>query len=548
MASNGNGYVTLLVLGAIVMLALVGVSYAADYVLNASSDASNTVTAYYVPNAQLDLGTPGQEGFWQSIPWTTVPLEPTVPVPDGISGHTTQVYVKAAWTYVDGIPYIFILMKAPVVGSQSWQASPETTPTGKIWAPFAFDPAGWWVVNVSYSANQTEASVYSLPVQDQIQYPPGTAEANPIHIIVLNQSGKLVGEVIGATNAYGVPLNNGNPLTVTSLNLDYNGTHISSLQQFLTMGLNGSTWAQNAYNEFYPEDTAKYVSLFYNSSFMYPDRMAIMWLLGGVPNDWTKVAYTPHMMPGTTGALSAGQAEVWVLNSNPRANNTQDTGYPGPTLFSMNPVPYQHYSSYKDPLNLGYISHQGIIADFYVNGSSLYYIGGVPFIGFPYLNTKYVSPFQMDQFVGGTNTTPINTSALWNPSVVATGFAFRNTINGPYMYTEFARTFSTVGVSGGQGESHYQIQLEPGQTYHVAFAVFQGGAGESVDFKSISFWWNLYIQPPTQGSTVPLFLLVNGFAIPPILVVTYNLYERSFNLSIRGLINAFRVKRSGIES
>jgi len=116
-----------------------------------------------------------------------------------------------------------------------------------------------------------------------------------------------------------------------------------------------------------------------------------------------------------------------------------------------------------------------------------------------------------------------NLSQLWDPSVVATGFQFVNTRTGHTLIAEFARTFSTVGVSGGQGESHYQIQLQPGQTYHVAFAVFQGGAGESVDFKSISFWWNLYIQPANSGSTfLPLFLLGNAFTAPMIAFMLMN--------------------------
>ncbi|MEM0272895.1 MAG: hypothetical protein QW514_10180 [Thermoprotei archaeon] len=74
--------------------------------------------------------------------------------------------------------------------------------------------------------------------------------------------------------------------------------------------------------------------------------------------------------------------------------------------------------------------------------------------------------------------------------------------------TEFARTFSTKVVSsclpGGGGESNYQVQLSPGQMYHVAFAWFQGAIGESVDFKSISLWWNVYIQPPNGAAHSPL--------------------------------------------
>lgn len=521
--NNKNSYMKMLILGLLFFLIIVGIAYGIDFALNSAAVSADTITAYYVQNAQVNLGTPGQEAFWQTIPWTSVPLVPTVPVPDGISGHTQYVDVKAAWTYVNGVPYIFILMKAPVVGSESWLACPELTLDGKIWAPFAFQgPIGWWDINISFMySNQSVANITYLPPSKVTQYPPGTALANPVQIIVLNESGKLIGEVMGATLPNGEPMNNGLPVIIKSLYLNYNGTIITSFSQFLSMGLNGTTWAQVAYNEFYPEDTAGYTSLFYNSTYMYPERFVIMWLLGGVPSDWTQIAYTPHMLPGTSGALSAGQAEVWMWDSNPRANNTQNSGYPGPTLFSRtSPPPYKHWPQYKDPLNLGYLQDQGILADMYTNGSSLYYIGGVPFLGFPYINTKYVNTWQLIQFTSGTNTTPINVSALWNPSVIATGFQFYNTPQGPWMIIEFARTFTTYGVSGGQGESHYQIQLQPGHTYWVAFAVFQGGAGESVDFKSISFWWRVYIQPANSSSTIlPMLITVNSILSPFIAIV-----------------------------
>ena len=520
---NGNNNVkSLLILGFVFMLVLVGVAYGADVLLNAASSASNTITAYYVPNAQINEANPGGELFWQSIPYSSIPLEPTVPVPDGISGHTTVVYVKAAWTYVDGVPYIFILMKAPVVGQASWLAYPERTLSGQIWEPFGRPvPQGWWVVNVSYAQkDQAMASVYTLPNSEQLGYPPGQALTNPITIYVYNQSGRIYGQIVGAIDPEGNPLNNGNPINITSINLNYNGTPVTSLTQFLSMGLNGTTWFQDTYNLFYPEDTAGYVSLFYNSTYYYPDRFAIMWLLGGVPSTWTQVAYTPHMMPGTSGALSAGQAEIWFLNSNPRANNTQDSGYPGPTFFNRtSPPPYVHHPQYNDPLNLGYLPNQGLIADLFVNGSSIYYIGGNYQASFPSIDNPHITPWQVANGMA-------NLSQLWDPSVVATGFQFVNTPTGQYMIAEFARTFSTVGVSGGQGESHYQIQLQLGQTYHVAFAVFQGGAGESVDFKSISFWWNLYIQPANSGSTfLPLFLLGNAFTAPMIAFMLMNNYS-----------------------
>ena len=510
-----NGYVKLLTLGIVIVLVILAASYGADYLLNSASQATTTVTAYYVPNAMPDLGNPGGCLFWSTIPWTTIPLVPTVPVPGGASGHTQFVYVKAAWTYINGTPYIFILMKAKNVGYISWLACPERTPCGKLWQPFAVNKAGWWVVNVSYSANQSTAKVYYVPVCKQIQYPPGYTLSNPIQIIVLNESGKLVGEVLGATLPDGCPLNNGMPVVITSLYLNYSGHIITNFSQFLAMGLNDTTWAQMAYNEFYPEDTAGFTSLFYNSSYMYPERFAILWSLGGVPSDWYQVAYTPHMMPGTSGAISAGCDELWILNNNPRANNTQDLGYPGPTLFSRTaPPPYEHYPQYKDPLNLGYLKDQGIIADAYVNGSSIYYIGGVPFIGFPYLNNPEYNAWDL---MNGL----YNASKLWDPSVVATGLKLVQCPTGTYWMAEFVRTFTTFGVSGGQGMSHYQVQLYPGHTYHVAFAVFQGGAGESVDFKSISFWYNLYIQPPQSSSVIPMIITVNSFLAPMIFAVIF---------------------------
>ncbi|WP_238842126.1 ethylbenzene dehydrogenase [Sulfolobus sp. E11-6] len=530
---NGNNITTLLILAFVFMVALVGVAYGIDFVLNSASAAANTITAYYVPNAQIDEATPGQELFWQSIPWTTVPLEPTVPVPNGISGQTQEVYIKAAWTYIDGVPYIFILMRSPVVGQPSWLACPELTPNGQIWEPFGNpEPVGWWVVNVSYKVdNQSVASVYTLPDSEQIGYPPGQALTNPITIYVYNVSGKIYGQIVGAIDPNGNPLNNGNPINITSINLNYNGTQITSLSQFLAMGLNGTTWFQDTYNLFYPEDTAGYVSLFSNSSYYYPDRFAIMWLLGGVPKDWTQVAYTPHMIPGTSGALSAGQAEIWFLNSNPRANNTQDSGYPGPTFFNRtSPPPYIHYPQYKDPLNLGYLPNQGLIADLFTNGSSIYYIGGNYQASFPSIDNPHITPWAV--WNGKANL-----SLLWDPAVVATGFQFVNTPTGTYMIAEFARTFSTVGVSGGQGESHYQIQLQPGHTYYVAFAVFQGGAGESVDFKSISFWWRLYIQPDNANSMtfLPLFLISNAISAPIVALLLLN--RKVIHNNIKVIIN-----------
>lgn len=514
-SSDGNKrYLRYGVYGIVFVLVISGIAIGVDNALNVASQAASTLTAYYVPNAQLDLGHPGQEFFWSTIPWTVVPLVPTVPAPGGIAGHTTSIKVKLAWTYVDGVPYMMVLMQGVVLGtSQEIQTSyngpsGERTPQGLIWAPFNFFPTSPYFVNVSYSgSNQAQASVYSLSTAYQaaeISYPPGETLGNPVTIYVTGSSGNYQAWVSGAIDQHGNPLNGGSPIEITSLDITTNlpgmgQVTITTPAQFVQLGLNNTNWAQAAYNLFYPQDTAEYVNLFHNSTYVYPLRVAVMWDLGGVPNEWFKVAYTPHMLLGTSGAFSAGEVEVWHWNSNPRSNNSLDLGYGGIMRSlsgaSWNLANYTHCASYNDPLNLGYLPHQGMVADMYVNGSSIYYIGGIPFVTtFPALNNPKVTNWQWLQ----GNYTP---GELWDPSVVATGDQLSTQPNGQtYLTLEYARTFSTSGVSCGQGESNYQVQFQPGATYHVAFAWFQGAIGESVDFKSISLWWNVYVQPDSKAT------------------------------------------------
>ncbi|MEM3670820.1 MAG: ethylbenzene dehydrogenase [Thermoprotei archaeon] len=541
-----NKYLRLGIYGIIFILLVGGLAIGLDNALNAASQTATTLTAYYVPNAQLDLGHPGQATYWASIPYTTVPLVPTVPAPGGIAGHTTSIQVKLAWTYVDGVPYIMVLMNGVVLGTPSeiqtaYQSpSGELTPGGRIWAPFNFFPTSTYFVNLTYSpSDESTTTVSSLSVnyqEHEISYPPGETMGNPVQIYVTRVDGTLTAWVSGAIDVYGNPLNGGAPIKVTSLNIATNipnigNVNITSPSQILSYGLNNTIWPQAAYNLFYPEDTGEYVSLYHNSTYLYPLRAAVMWDLGGVPNDWFKVAYTPHMVLGTSGAFSAGAVEVWHWNSNPRSNNTLDSGYagilanlpgfmglPGGKTWTM--ANYTHYAAYKDPLNLGYLPHQGLVADMYVNGSSIYYLGGIPFVTtFPALNNPNINDWQWLQ----GDYTP---NELWNPSVVATGDTISTASNGQtYLTLEYARTFSTVGVSNGQGESHYQIQLAPGGTYHVAFAWFQGAIGESVDFKSISLWWNVYIQP--AGSSAPLSMQMPA-AVAVVLFIAGLYVSKSF--------------------
>jgi hypothetical protein len=523
-----NNQTRLIVAGLLFFALLVAISIGVDNALNVASQSASTIMAYYVPNAQIDLGHPGQELFWDTIPWVKVPMEPTVPAPGSIAGHTQYVQVKMAWTYVDNVPYIMVLVKGLILGTQQQivdsYASPssELAPDGKIWAPFGFFLTSPYTVNVTYNPqNESYTNIVSLPVayqQKEISYPPGWTLSNPIQIVVNYTNGELSGWVLGAVDVNGNPLNGGSPIKIRSLNIttyipDVGNVHITSLQQFVQYGLNGTFWAQGAYNLFYPQDTAEYVSLFHNATYVYPLRVAVMWDLSGVPTDWFKVAYTPHMVLGTPGAFSAGSADVWHWNSNPSSNNTLDTSYQISDTIGTETlqgkvwtlVNYTHCPQYADPLNLGFLPHQGMLNDMFVNGSSIYFIGGIPFLNsFPVLNNPSISAWN---WLHG-NYTP---KELWDPALVATGDRLEVDQNGQtYLYVEFARTFSTQGVTScipnAGDESKYQVQFEQGKVYHVAFALFQGAIGESVDFKSISLWWNVYIQP-SNGQSGPLSLL-----------------------------------------
>ncbi|MDA4127542.1 MAG: ethylbenzene dehydrogenase-related protein, partial [Thaumarchaeota archaeon] len=74
-----------------------------------------------------------------------------------------------------------------------------------------------------------------------------------------------------------------------------------------------------------PQATATVKQLFYNSSYYYPDRLAVLWFVGSGSSRQT----SPVMQLGTNGALTGGAADIWHWQSNPTDNNKNDAGFPG---------------------------------------------------------------------------------------------------------------------------------------------------------------------------------------------------------------------------
>ncbi len=195
-----------------------------------------------------------------------------------------------------------------------------------------------------------------------------------------------------------------------------------------------------------PNPTGNITQLFYNSSYYYPDRVAMLWFIA----DTSQRAPAPAMQLGTDGAITDGAAEIWHWQSNPTDSNPLDTGFPG---------------GYTDPAGnpIYPADNLSFAEDDYTNMSGFSVIPGSFGAGAPNLD-PYADPFQ-----------------------VHAGNAFDNATK--QWTVEMVRTFTTAGAAAA-----YQAQLQTGSSYFVAFAVWNGRMGESAEFKSVSAWYNLTIS------------------------------------------------------
>ena len=193
------------------------------------------------------------------------------------------------------------------------------------------------------------------------------------------------------------------------------------------------------------QGTANATHLFYNSTYYYPDRVAVLWFVA----NQSEQQQSPKMMLGSDGAITGGAAEIWHWQSNPTDNNPNDTGFPGGyTDPASNPIYPQDNLSFAE--------------DDYTNTTGFFVIAGNFGSGSPNLD-PYADPYiiHVGSYYSHTNKT-------WT--------------------VEMVRSFTTSDAS------NYRVQLRTDSSYYIAMAVWQGKLGESSEFKSVSLWYNLTVS------------------------------------------------------
>lgn len=203
-----------------------------------------------------------------------------------------------------------------------------------------------------------------------------------------------------------------------------------------------------------PSQTGLVNQLFYNSTYYYQDRVAVLWFLNGTRD------VVPAMKLNSTGAITDGSADIWHWQSVPTDNNIQnDTDFPG---------------GYTD-----------------VKGTLIY----------PPNNSSFAENDYTDKngffLVGGNSTqTPPVIDPYSNPFIVLAGNYFST--------TNKTWTVEMVRALTVSQDPTYNVQLSVGQTYFVGFGVWNGKMGESAHIKSVSQWYSLTVSnEPAPTPAVP---------------------------------------------
>ena len=190
--------------------------------------------------------------------------------------------------------------------------------------------------------------------------------------------------------------------------------------------------------------TANVTQLYYNSTYYYPDRVAMLWYIGNS----TSQQPSPQMQLGSDGAITGGAAEIWHWQSNPTDNSVNDAGFPG---------------GYTDPA-----------------GSPIYPPDNLSFAEDDYTNTTGFFVVAGSFGAGAPNLVPDA-----SPFAVLVGSEYSQA--NKTWTIEMERSFTT---NAGQ----YNVQLGTGLSYAAAFAVWQGKLGESSDLKSVSQWFMVTVS------------------------------------------------------
>jgi hypothetical protein len=199
--------------------------------------------------------------------------------------------------------------------------------------------------------------------------------------------------------------------------------------------------------------TMNVTQLFYNSTYYYPDRVAVLWFIGGGREQ------SPVMQLGSSGAITGGAADIWHWQSVPTDNNPNDQDFPGGYTDPTGRVTYPN-------------NNMSFAEDDFTNMTGFFVTAGNFGANAPNLD-PYADPF-----------------------IIHVGNAFSD--SNKTWSIEMVRSFTT-------SDPQFQVQLKTGATYYAAFAVWNGRLGESAHIKSVSQWYTITISdnPPPYLSTTP---------------------------------------------
>lgn len=229
------------------------------------------------------------------------------------------------------------------------------------------------------------------------------------------------------------------------------------------------------------ENTVK--SYYVNSTYYSQDRVAIMWYLGGqsgTPDDCMVVG-KPN-----GGALEAGgAANIWDFMLGATWNTTQPfhTG----VNYPVKPLS-DYYDWWNDNVTFTGVNYRappyGYALNLYTNATNLYEVGLGTGLFYNDVATNQTNPYVVQA-------SAYNGSSEW--------------------VVEMVRPLGTPAGAGG-----YEVNLQPGSTYDVAFAVWQGYYGENAFIKSISTFVTAYIStssPPSFSAANSLLYIDLTFMV-----------------------------------
>ncbi|WP_149564947.1 cytochrome b558/566 subunit A [Sulfuracidifex tepidarius] len=385
------------------------------------AQTSSQITVYKEVGS-ANLKAPGTESFWKNIPWTNLSLSANIPNAP-TSGLTHNIMVKAAWNGSD----IMVLVKwqAPNPAFGAWSAAAAGID------PSASGPGLFRIIEITPGAKYDVMSNYTT------------------YYTIVNGK-QETGRLFLSYDGLSVGMPNGSQIQVLS-----NGTILF-------------------YHSLRPVERILYNSgLFYgyytNSTWYYPDRVAMMWYMGsGTPSmDGMHIGgkFPGQQFDGENftyagGSLKqvGGSANIWMWVSGATWNNDSDPAFKA-NLWDN-----------KTLTGLPYVDNgQGFAVPLYTNNTNMY---------------------------------EVDCSGIWYAPVKSSGlegslFFIKTgaTYSGGYWTVEYVRPLAVPS-----NYSQYMPNITTGKTYYVAFAAWQGKEGETLFDKSIT---SSFLQLSLSGLSSP---------------------------------------------